>query len=140
MYSPNFNREWESFFNHRSICYQTSDKTWWWYIQLSRFLTSFFKNIMHYIVCSLSLLKVDSFAYSWEKNFKEKKIKFFSGNPKKTWLETSSSGQVKFCFNRFKSGQVQVQPDLELQVKSSLNIFKFFGHSNYLLRRWGLSR
>ena len=48
---------------------------------------------------------------------------------KKTWLETSSSSHVKFCFNRFKSGQVQVQPDLEFQVKSSLNIFKFFGHS-----------
>ena len=59
-------------------------------------------------------------------------FKFFSGNPKKTWLEASSSGQVKFCFNRFKSGQVQVQPDLELQVKSSLNIFKLFGHSNHL--------
>ena len=25
--------------------------------------------------------------------------------------------------------KVQVQPDLEFQVKSSLNIFKFFGHS-----------
>ena len=49
----------------------------------------------------------------------------FSGNPKKTWLETSSSGQVKFCFNRVKSGQVHVQPDLELQVKSSLNISSF---------------
>jgi hypothetical protein len=61
---------------------------------------------------------------------KKKKIKFFSGNPKKTWLETSSSSQVKFCFKGFKSSQVQVQPDLELQVKSSLNIFKLFGHSS----------
>ena len=29
------------FFNHRSICDQTSHKTWWWYIKLSCFLKSF---------------------------------------------------------------------------------------------------
>ena len=33
--------KWESFFNHRSICNQTSHKTWWWYIKLSCFLKSF---------------------------------------------------------------------------------------------------
>ena len=92
------------------------------------------KNILHTSHCLRYLTFKSSYyviTYSWEKNFieKRKKNQVFSGNLKKTWLETSSSSQVKFCFNRFKSSQVQVQPDLELQVRSSLNIFKLFGHS-----------
>ena len=134
MYSPNFSRKWESFFNHRSICNQTSDKTWWWYIKLSCFLKSFLykwgpklssfqnlvnKNIMHYIVCSLSLLKVHSSCIFLRKKLYRKKNQVFFREPEKnlTWNFKFRSGQVLLQQVQVRSSSSSAWPGTSSQVK-----------------------
>ena len=51
----------------------------------------------------------------------------FFREPEKNRPETSGSGQVRFCLNRFRFSLTW-----QLQVRSDLNIFKLFLHSTWL--------
>ena len=74
------------------------------------------------LLCLHSLTFKNSYylvTYSREKNVieKRKKNQVFSGNPKKTWLETSSSSQVLLQQLQVRSGSGSFWPGTLSQVK-----------------------
>ena len=88
-----------------------------------------FIYIMHYIVCSLLLLKVHrSCIFLREKLYRKKKSSFFQGTRKK--LDLKLQVQVWSSSASTGSSQVKLKFSLTWNFKSSLNIFNLFGHSS----------